>query len=551
MIQENMMEMEVTGMTCTDCERHVEQALKEAGATTVRANFRLDKVRFQFPDSVSTGRLKEAVNQTGYHAGNVTTVIQEEPRDASDSSFDYDFIIIGSGGAAFSAAIKATEYGAKVAMIERGTVGGTCVNIGCVPSKTLLRAGEINQLAKSNPFQGLHTSAGPVNLKTLVDQKDELVEGLRQQKYIDLIKEYGIDLIKGEARFVDEKTIQVNGTQQLTAHRYLIAAGASPAIPDIPGLSDVSYLTSTSLLELKELPRSLAIIGSGYIGLELGQLFHNLGADVMLMQRSPRLLKEYDPEISDTVAKFLSEQGITTVTGVNYECIEVKEGLKRIHILVNGEKTTIEAEQILVAIGRTPNTEALHLNAANVEVGPRGEVKVNEFLQTTNSRIYAAGDITLGPQFVYVAAYQGGVAADNAIGKLNKKMNLNTVPGVTFTNPSIATVGLTEQQAIDNGYEVRTSLLPLNAVPRAIVNHETTGVFKIVVEDQTQKILGIHVVAENAGDIIYAATLAVKFELTIEDLRDTLAPYLTMAEGMKLAALTFDKDVNKLSCCAG
>ena len=172
-------------------------------------------------------------------------------------------------------------------------------------------------------------------------------------------------------------------------------------------------------------------------------------------------------------------------------------------------------------------------------------------LKTTNSRIYSAGDVTLGPQFVYVAAYEGGLAARNAIGGLNQKVNLEVVPGVTFTSPSIATVGLTEQQAKEKGYEVKTSVLPLDAVPRALVNRETTGVFKLVADAKTLKVLGAHVVAENAGDVIYAATLAVKFGLTVGDLRETMAPYLTMAEGLKLAVLTFDKDVSKLSCCAG
>ncbi|EIT4132368.1 FAD-dependent oxidoreductase, partial [Listeria monocytogenes] len=221
------------------------------------------------------------------------------------------------------------------------------------------------------------------------------------------------------------------------------------------------------------------------------------------------------------------------------------------HVEVNGKKRIIEADQLLVATGRTPNTATLNLQDAGVEVGPRGEIVIDEYSKTTNSRIYAAGDVTLGPQFVYVAAYQGGVAAGNAIGGLNKKLNLEVVPGVTFTAPAIATVGLTEQQAKEKGYEVKTSVLPLDAVPRALVNRETTGVFKLVADEKTLKVLGAHVVAENAGDVIYAATLAVKFGLTVEDLRETMAPYLTMAEGLKLAALTFDKDVSKLSCCAG
>lgn len=193
----------------------------------------------------------------------------------------------------------------------------------------------------------------------------------------------------------------------------------------------------------------------------------------------------------------------------------------------------------------------MNLNAAGVKVGKRKEILINDYARTSNEKIYAAGDVTLGPQFVYLAAYEGGIVADNAIGGLNKKLDLSVVPGVTFTNPGVATVGLTEEQAKEKGYEVKTSVLPLDAVPRAIVNHETTGVFKLIADSKTLKMLGVHVVSENAGEVIYAATLAVKFGLTVDDLKEILAPYLTMAEGLKLAALTFDKDVSKLSCCAG
>lgn len=541
--------LSVQGMTCTGCEEHVAVALENMGAKGIQVDFRRGEAMFELPNDVEVERAKKAISEAKYQPGEPEEVKQQETVQLGDEG-DYDYIIIGSGGASFSSAIEAVKYGAKVAIIERGTVGGTCVNIGCVPSKTLLRAGEINHIAKNNPFVGLHTSADDVDLAPLVKQKDELVTDLRNSKYVDLIDDYGFELIKGEAKFVDEKTVEVNG-MQLSAKRFLIATGASPSVPKIPGLEEVDYLTSTTLLELKKVPKRLIVIGSGYIGMELGQLFHHLGSEVTLMQRSPRLLKEYDPEISEAITQAITEQGINLVTGASFERIEQDGNVKKVHVEVNGKKRIIEADQLLVATGRTPNTATLNLEVAGVEIGSRGEIVIDEYSKTTNSRIYAAGDVTLVPQFVYVAAYQGGIAAGNAIGGLNKKLNLEVVPGVTFTAPAIATVGLTEEQAKEKGYEVKTSVLPLNAVPRAIVNRETTGVFKLVADAKTMKILGAHVVAENAGEVIYAATLAVKFSLTVEDLRETLTPYLTMAEGLKLAALTFDKDVSKLSCCAG
>lgn len=545
---QNSYKIPIQGMTCTGCEEHVTEALEQAGAKDVSADFRRGEAIFELSDD-QIEKAKQNISAAGYQPGEEESQPSENSVDFNRDG-DYDLLIIGSGGAAFSAAIKANENGAKVAMVERGTVGGTCVNIGCVPSKTMLRAGEINGLAQNNPFTGLQTSTGAADLAQLTEQKDGLVSQMRQEKYIDLIEEYGFDLIRGEASFIDDKTIQVNG-QNITSKSFLIATGASPAVPEIPGMNEVDYLTSTSALELKEVPQRLAVIGSGYIAAELGQMFHNLGTEVTLMQRSERLFKTYDPEISEAIDESLTEQGLNLITGVTYQKVEQNGKSTSIYIEVNGQEQVIEADQVLVATGRKPNTETLNLESAGVKTGKKGEVLTNEYLQTSNNRIYAAGDVTLGPQFVYVAAYEGGIVANNALGLVKRKIDLRFVPGVTFTNPSIATVGLTEQQAKEKGYDVKTSVLPLDAVPRALVNHETTGVYKLVVNAQTQKLIGAHIVSENAGDVIYAATLAVQFGLTIEDLTDSFAPYLTMAEGLKLAALTFDKDVSKLSCCAG
>ncbi|MGP9039442.1 MULTISPECIES: mercury(II) reductase [Bacillaceae] len=538
-------------MTCTGCEQHIYAALTNIGALNIETSFRRGESVFEIPDDVNAENVRQAIKQAKYQPEDIEDISTQKLKDIElDIKSDYDLLIIGSGGAAFSAAIKSIEYGAKVGMIERGTVGGTCVNVGCVPSKTLLRAGEINHIAKANPFIGLQTSVGEVDLASLVKQKDELVSELRNQKYIDLIDEYGIDLIKGEAKFIDENTVEVNGEKH-SAKRFLIATGASPSIPTISGLEEVDYITSTTLLELKKMPKRLTVMGSGYIGLELGQLFHNLGSEVTLIQRSDCLLKEYDPEISEAVEKVLTEQGINLLKGATYERVEQVGAVKKVYVTVDGKKKVVESEQLLVATGRKPNTDSLNLSAAGVEVGKRNEILINDYARTSNQKIYAAGDVTLGPQFVYVAAYEGGVVADNAIGGLNKKLDLSVFPAVTFINPSIATVGLTEKKAKEQGYEVKTSVLSLDSVPRALVNRETTGVFKVVADAKTLKILGVHIVSENAGDVIYAATLAVKFGLTVEDLKDSLAPYLTMAEGLRLTALTFDKDVSKLSCCAG
>ncbi len=261
----NKFKVNISGMTCTGCEKHVESALEKIGAKNIESSYRRGEAVFELPDDIEVESAIKAIDEANYQAGEIEEVSSLE-NVALINEDNYDLLIIGSGAAAFSSAIKAIEYGAKVGMIERGTVGGTCVNIGCVPSKTLLRAGEINHLSKDNPFIGLQTSAGEVDLASLITQKDKLVSELRNQKYMDLIDEYNFDLIKGEAKFVDASTVEVNGTK-LSAKRFLIATGASPSLPQISGLEKMDYLTSTTLLELKKIPKRLTVIGSGYIGM--------------------------------------------------------------------------------------------------------------------------------------------------------------------------------------------------------------------------------------------------------------------------------------------
>ncbi len=548
--------MKINGMTCTDCEHHVTAALEQAGATDVSASFRRGEAILTVADGADVGALQSAVRAVGYRPVAVEAAEDRRtipggarPRGTGPAGDDYDLAVIGSGGAAFSAAIRARDAGADVVMIERGTLGGTCVNIGCVPSKTLLRAGEIYHLAGHHPFAGIATEAGPVQMGRLSRQKDELVGDLRQHKYEDLVADYGWELVHAEAAFADARTLHVGG-HSVTANAFLIATGARPAVPYIPGLAEAGYLTSTTALDLDHVPESVAVIGSGYIALELGQLLRRLGATVTLMQRSPTPLKAYDPEIGEAMTEVLADEGITLLTDVRYVRIDGGAGGRRVHLEVAGKPLVVEAAEILVATGRQANTEALRLDRAGVRVGSRGEVLVDAELRTNVPHILAAGDVTAGPQFVYVAAYEGGIAADNALGA-HRHADLRVVPAVTFTSPAIATVGLTEALARRAGHDVKTSLLPLSAVPRALVNRNARGVFKLVADAGSDQVLGAHIVAENAGDAIYAATLAVKFHLTVADLTETMAPYLTMAEGLKLAAQTFGRDVNKLSCCAG
>jgi len=552
MASNNRQRLPVAGMTCIHCETSVSKALQTVGAQDVEADFTRGEATFRLPEGVDPSVLDRAVRAAGYQPGHLEssspTPISSR-RQGSTADFDFDLAVIGSGAAGFGAAIKAREQGARVIMVERGTLGGTCVNIGCVPSKTLLRAAEAYHMAGHHPFRGIETHAGGVDLAQTVAQKNDLVTYLRQTKYGNLIGAYDWELVQGDAQFTGPDTLVV-GDRIIRAATFLVASGARPTVPPIPGLATASYQTSTEALDLTHVPRSLVVIGAGYIALELGQLFRFLGSEVTILQRGTQLLPDYEPEVAEAVGAMLERKGIRVLTGTPVQRVERDNQGQRLHVEINGVPEVLEAEHILVAAGRSPNIEGLNLSVAGIEIDERGAIVVDSQLRTTNPRVFAAGDVTLCPQYVYVAAYQGGLAVDNALNDANRPCDLTALPGVIFTAPQVATVGFTGRQAREAGYEVKTAVLPIEAVPRAQVNYEDIGVFKLIADATTDRVLGAHIVADNAGDVIYAATLAVKHGLTVANLVESFAPYLTMAEGLKLGALAFDRDVSKLSCCA-
>lgn len=540
--------LEVAGMTCEDCARHVTTALQAAGADSVSVAWRDGEARFFWPETVPEADLRAAVAGAGYRPGSLQ-VLGGVPAERGSSGADFDLVVLGAGSAAFAAAIKATEAGYRVALVEEGTLGGTCVNVGCVPSKALLRAGELAWAAGHHPFAGLSTSSGPVDLGALVAQKDDLVAELRQKKYADVVEDYGFEVISGHGRFVSPDTLEVDG-RRLVATSFLVATGASPAAPPIPGLAEAGYLTSTTALDLKTVPRRLVVIGANAIGLELGQFFLHLGSQVTFVDIAERIAPFEEPEVSAALAEVLTGQGATIYTGAQIQAVSRLNGQVDLSVRVGGRSFDLAADEILVATGRSPNTDGLGLDAAGVKLDERGAILVDDELRTTNPKVYAAGDVTGAPQFVYVSAYQGALAVDNALLGAARKVDLTGLPRVTFTSPQVASAGLTEAQARDAGWEVTTSLLPLDAVPRALVNHDTHGLVKLVADATGGRLLGATVLAEGAGDVIQSAVLAIRHGITTDELAATFHPYLTMVEGLKLAAQTFSRDVAKLSCCA-
>jgi len=540
--------LEVEGMTCDDCAHHVTAALEGAGAEDVSVTWRTGEARFSWPEELTEGALRAAVEGAGYRPGVLRLLGTDIPTEA-DGDVDYDLVVVGAGSAAFAAAIKATEAGYRVALVEQATLGGTCVNIGCVPSKALLRAGELAWAAGHHLFAGLSTSSGPVDLAALVAQKDELVGDLRQMKYADLVSDYGFTVIPGHGRFTSPEVLEVD-SRSIRARVYLVATGASPATPPIPGLAEAGYLTSTSALELTEAPRRLVVIGANAIGLELGQFFLHVGSKVTFVDVAERIAPFEEPEVSEALASVLVSQGAAIHTGAQVLGVTRTAGQVEVTVRVGERQLVLAGDEVLVATGRRPNTEGLGLEEAGVTLDGRGALMVDDELRTTNPRIYGAGDVTGAPQFVYVSAYEGALAVDNALLGAGRKTDFTGLPRVTFTAPQIAGAGLTAAQAAAAGYEAETSVLPLSAVPRALVNHDTAGLVKLVAERGTGRLLGASVLAEGAGDVIQAAVLAIRHGITTAELAATFHPYLTMAEGLKLAAQTFTRDVEKLSCCA-
>ncbi len=535
------LELEISGMTCDSCAHHVADALTLAGAADAQVDWRAGRAVVD-PDGADRQRLAHALDGTKYRLQRITD--SAFPFDTSDGGYEYDLAIVGSGGGAFAAAITARRRDLRVVMVERGTVGGTCVNIGCIPSKALLAGAEARHRALHSRFPGITTDAGPVDMAQLVAAKDEIVGDLRQSKYVDLADEYGFELLEENARFVEGPALDVDG-RRIEARHYLVATGAEAHIPDVPGLAEAGYLTSTTAMELKEFPASLLVIGGGYVAMEQAQLFAHLGSHVTVLVRS-QLARGEEPEVSEAIRDAFADEGIEVHEGLTPDLVR-RDGDE---VVVTVAEREFRAEHVLVATGRRPRTGGLGLEEIGVRVGAQGEVLVDADLSTSHPRVWAAGDVTGHPQFVYVAAKHGGLVIENAFDGAGKRLDYAALPRITFTNPTIASAGFTEAQALQQGVDCESRVLGLEHVPRAIVSRNLRGVVKVVAERDSGRIVGVHLVGDGAGDVILAGSLAIQNGMTVAQLAAGWNPYLTLGEGLYLAAQSFTRDPSKLSCCA-
>ena len=464
----------------------------------------------------------------------------------------YDLVILGGGAAAFSAALRADRNGAKALMINGGTIGGTCVNVGCVPSKRLLAVGDEFFRVANRPFPGLRFQDGwSADFRAIVRSKDRLVAGLRKAKYADVLASLqGVGYVQGRATFVAPHEVEVGGRRYEGKH-FVIATGSSPTVPPIPGLRDTDYLTNVEALSPRERPDSLIVLGGRALGLEFGQMYAHLGTKVTVLQRSDRILPEEEPEISHHLEQYLRAEGVEIRTSAEILSAERIGSHKAVTAKVGGRRRTFEADALLLATGRTPNTAGLNLEAAGVAVKEDSSVKVDSGMRTTARDVYAAGDVKGKPMLETTAAKEGYIAAENALADRGLTMDYRAVPHAVFTNPAVASVGLTDAEANRSaGVRCTCNAVLLEQVPKPIIVGDTRGLVKVVAEAKTHKILGVHILASLAPDMIHEGVLAVKHGLTLEDLIDMVHVFPTHSEAIKLAALSFFEDIDRLSCCA-
>lgn len=539
--------MQITGMTCDHCAQSAQDALNALNGVNASVSYKEGIAKVETQGVVDNSQLLKAIESKGYSAA----VINDDGIVSTSGGSGLHIAIVGTGSAAFAAAIKAVEEGAQVTIIEGGElIGGTCVNVGCVPSKIMIRGAHIAHLQSHHAFQGIPLNPPQIDRRALVRQQQARVEELRHAKYESILETNpGISLIRGWARFQDRNTLivtQADGSEKIvTADRILIATGASPAVPDIPGLKATPYWTSTEALIAEQIPEHLVVVGASVVALELAQAFLRLGSKVTIMARSVFLSKE-DPAIGEGLVKVFEEEGARVLRHTLPDSV-AHDGTQ---FILSSKAGEIRSDQLLVATGRLPNTDRLDLDKAGVATERNGAIVIDDHMRTSVEHIYAAGDCTSQPQYVYVAAAAGTRAARNMTGD-DVAIDLSVMPAVVFTDPQVGTVGLTEQQARDQGLEVDSRTLDLEYVPRALANFDTRGFIKLVAEKGSGRIVGCQVLAHEGGEIIQTAVLAIRNRMTILDLADQLFPYLTMVEGLKLTAQTFNKDVKQLSCCAG
>jgi mercuric reductase len=471
----------------------------------------------------------------------------------------YDLVILGGGAAAFAAITEADRRGLSTAMVNTGLpLGGTCVNVGCVPSKHLLEVGKTAHEPPHNPFDAVEydDDQPATNWATAIDEKDEIVSSLREQNYVDVADHFGTDIYEGYGRLASDATIEVvdgaDAGTTITGEKALVATGSSPRIAPIDGIESVDYETSESILERRDLPESVVMIGGGYVALEWSQILYHMGTDVTILQRSSHVLSGMEGQLGRELQRCFEAEGIEIVTDVDIQ--RVSEGGETgddvaVEATVTGDSQTFTAGDLFVATGVTPNTDDIGLEDVGIETDGSGAVVVDDEFRTANPAVYAAGDCIGEPMLETVAAKEGNHAVKNAFGAESATIDYHAVPKVVFTSPEVAAVGTTELEYMNDHGTCTCRTVEMEDVPKAKAVEDTRGLVQVVKHHETDEIVGVHMVGPRAADMIPEATLAVKFGLTVDDIIDTIHPFPTFSEAFKHACQAFRRDTSTMSCC--
>jgi pyruvate/2-oxoglutarate dehydrogenase complex dihydrolipoamide dehydrogenase (E3) component len=443
----------------------------------------------------------------------------------------YDLVVVGGGTAGLVSAMGAAGLGARVALVERHLLGGDCLNVGCVPSKALIRSARAAADARRASRVGVNVGSVAPDFAAIMQRMRERRAGISPNDSAQRVQAAGVDLFFGDAAFTSGRTLEVAG-QALRFSRAVIATGGRPTAPPIPGLADVDYLTNETLFSLTELPRRLLVIGGGPIGCELAQAFAHFGSDVTVFDQAPHVLPREDPDAAAVVQRRLVEDGVTLELGVTLMEVVDDSGQMRVRFQRPNGAGMVDAvgDRLLVSAGRAPNIDGLGLEAAGVSVSKRGVI-VNDQLRTSNRRIYAAGDVCSAFQFTHAADAMARVVIQNALFYGRRRASALVIPWCTYTNPEVAHVGMYEQEARQSGHDVQTITVELTDVDRAIVDDDTDGFVRV--HHERGRLLGCTIVASHAGDLIGEATLALTHRHTLSDLSSTIHPYPTHAEALR------------------
>jgi pyruvate/2-oxoglutarate dehydrogenase complex dihydrolipoamide dehydrogenase (E3) component len=456
---------------------------------------------------------------------------------------DYDAIVIGTSQGGRFLPLELAKAGQKVALVERGQIGGVCVNTGCTPTKTMVASARIAYQARRGAEYGVHIGPVSVDLAAVRERKRAMVAGARQN-YVSRLSRDGLDLIEGEAHFTGPKSVEIaltnGGTRQISAPVVVIDAGTRPRPPEITGAGQVPVLDSTSIMELDELPEHLIILGGGYIGLEFGQMFRRFGSEVTIVQRAPRLLKIEDEDVSDEVTAILRDEGITVLTSSTPVGVESAGGRLRLTVRTEGGERRVEGSHLLSATGRIPNTGALAPGAAGIRLDDRGFIEVDEHLETSVPGVYAMGDVKGGPAFTHVSYDDYRILHANLIGHEKSSTRDRIVPYTVFIDPQLGRAGLTEREARTQGRAIRVAKLPMSAVVRALETGETRGFMKVIVDADTGQILGCAILGTEGGEIMTMIQVAMLGKLTYTAMANAIFTHPLLAEGLNTLFAMFD-----------